>query len=380
MSSEKVRVAVIGVGGMGYTHARMSSELEEFELVALADINPDRAREMGEEWECPHYTSHEELLENEELDAVTIATPHYFHPPIAIDGFAAGLHVLSEKPIGVRVGEAEKMGEAARKAGKLFAVMFQARTRPEIRKARELIENGELGELKRSLLVAPCFRSQAYYDSGTWRATWAGEGGGVMMNQAPHSMDLFTLLGGMPSRVRGRCATLMHEIEVEDHAEGMLEYENGACGYVYMSTCEAGPTVLEFVGDKGRLRIEGGELSFWRYSPAVSEFNRENTEMWGRPDIEQVELELPECESGHRELMRNFGRAILDGEPLVAPGEEGLKSLELANAITLSAHKGEPVDFPISRTEFSDLIDYLRSTSSFEEDWAATKAESDPNI
>ncbi len=380
MSSDKVRIAVIGVGGMGSTHARMCRELEESELVALADINPERARHMGEQFECPYYTDHRELLGSEKLDAVTIATPHYFHPPIAIDAFAAGLHVLSEKPIGVRVGEAEKMAQAARDSGKVFAAMFQRRTRPEIRKARELIANGELGDLKRTLLVAPCFRSEAYYNSGTWRATWAGEGGGVMMNQAPHAMDIFTLLGGMPQRVRGRCATLMHEIEVEDHAEAMLEYKNGACGFAYMSTCEVGPTVMEFVGDRARLRLEGERLSFWRFQPPVGRFNRENTEMWGSPDVEEADLTLPECESGHREIMRNFARAIIRGEPLLAPGEEGLKSLELANAITLSAHKGETVEIPVSRNEFNDLIDYLQSTSSFTEDWGASSAESDPNL
>ncbi|MGD2174728.1 MAG: Gfo/Idh/MocA family oxidoreductase [Candidatus Brocadiaceae bacterium] len=376
MSDEKVRVAVIGVGGMGSNHARHCNNLEEFDLQAVVDINPARAREIGEEHEVRYFTDHRELLEADMVDAVAIATPHYFHPPIAIDCFEAGLHVLSEKPIGVRIGWAEKMARAAEESGKVFSVMFQMRTQANVKKARELVESGALGEIRRTLLIGPWYRSQAYYDSGTWRATWAGEGGGVLMNQAPHDLDVFTMLGGMPTRVQGRCQTLLHDIEVEDQASAMLEYENGAIGYLYFTTCEKGRRRLEIVGDEAGLRLD--PLSFWRFKPSVSEYTRTSTEMWGSPEIEEVEVELEECESGHHVVLRNFARAILYEEPLIAPGEVGLKSLELANAVTLSSHKGEAVDVPIDRQEFNELIDYLRSTSSFKEDWGDTKSETDP--
>ncbi len=381
MAGEKVRVGVIGVGGMGGGHCKTCQRIEEVELTAVADIDADRAREIGEKFSVPHFERHEDLLAKGIVDAVIIATPHYFHPPIAIDAFEAGLHVLSEKPVGVRVGMVERMIEAAEKSGKLFCVMFQMRALPGIRKARELVEGGELGEIKRTLLVSPEFRSQAYYDSGDWRATWAGEGGGVMMNQGPHIMDVFTLLGGLPSRVTGKIKTLLHEIEVEDHGEATLEYPNGACGYFYVSTCEPGPArLIELAGDKGKIRLEGGQLSFWSYEPSVSEFSRTNTKMWGKPDIKEVELELQECETGHGAITRNFARAILHGEVLLAPGAEGIKSLELSNAITLSSHKGEAVDVPIDRKEFHELIERLKSTSTYKKKAAGTKRETDPQF
>jgi len=380
MSEERVRLAVVGVGGMGSGHCGVVQDIEEIELVAVSDILPERAREIGERHDVPFFTDHRELIGAGLADALLVATPHYFHPPVAIDAFEAGLHVLSEKPIGVRIGDAERMVEAARKSGKVFCVMFQMRSEPDVTKARELVEAGALGQVRRTLLISPEFRSQAYYDSGSWRATWGGEGGGVLLNQAPHIMDVFVMLGGLPSRVHGRCATLLHEIEVEDQAEAMLEYANGAAGYFYVSTCEVGPRVLEIVGDKGRLRMEGGRLRLWRFEPEVVQFNRTNTEMWGSPKAEEVALEIEEREAGHRVILRNFARAILHGEELLAPGEVGLGSLELANAIILSSYKGEPVQLPIDRQEYAALVDGLRAKSKFQDDWSATKSETDPQF
>jgi predicted dehydrogenase len=365
---------------MGSNHCRITAEMEETELAAVADINAERARHVAGEYGVPFFTSHEELIEAELADAVAVATPHYFHPPIAIDAFEAGLHVLSEKPIGVRIGMAERMVEAARRSGKVFSVMFQRRSEATVRRALQLVRDGELGEIRRTLLISPEYRSQAYYDSGTWRATWGGEGGGVLLNQAPHSMDVFVALGGMPSRVHGRCATLLHEIEVEDHAEAMLEYPNGASGYFYVSTCEVGERIIEIVGDRGRMRLAGGKLSVVRFEPSLSEFNRTSTEMWASPAVEPVEVDLEECEAGHQVILRNFARAILQDEPLLAPGECGLESLELSNAIILSSHKGVPVEVPIDRDEYTGLIDELRAGSKFTGDWGATRSETDPRL
>jgi predicted dehydrogenase len=380
MSEKKVKLAVVGVGGMGSGHCGTVGEIEETELVAVADIVPERAREIGEKHDVPFFTDHRELLEAGLADAVVVATPHYFHPVIAVDAFEAGLHVLSEKPIAVRVGEAEKMVAAAERSGKVFCVMFQMRSQPNVAKAQEIAESGEIGEIQRTLLISPEFRSQAYYDSGSWRATWGGEGGGVLLNQAPHIMDVFVSLGGLPSKVSGRCDTLLHEIEVEDHAEAMLQYENGASGYFYVSTNEAGPRVLEIVGDRGRLRMDGGQLRFWRFETPVKEFNRTNTEMWGSPKREEVELDIEEREAGHKVILEDFARVILHGGELLAPGACGLGSLELANAIILSSYKGEPVELPIDRGEYDALIEELQATSSFQDDWGATRSETDPQF
>jgi predicted dehydrogenase len=379
MSDGKVRLGVVGVGGMGSQHCKICSEgLEEVVLAAVADIDAARAKEVGQQYGVASFTSHRDLIGAGIVDAVLIATPHYFHPPIAVDAFEAGLHVLSEKPIGVETGNAERMLVAARESGKVFGVMFQMRAEAPVRRAKELVAGGELGEIRRTLLVSPEFRSQAYYDSGTWRATWAGEGGGVLMNQAPHIMDVFVTLGGMPKRVLGRCAVLLHRIEVEDHAEALLEYAGGGCGYFYVSTCERGPRTVEIVGDRGKLALQGGTLRFWRHEPGVAEFNRTNTEMWGMPKAEEVEFELPECETGHKAITRNFARAILHGEPLLSPGADGLMSLELANAITLSSQKGAAVDLPVDREEFHEVMEGLRATSSFKDEWGETQAETDP--
>lgn len=381
MSADKVRIGIVGVGGMGSGHCNSCQKVNEVELVGVADIDEDRAKEIGEKYDVPYFTSHEELLEADLADALVVATPHYFHPPIAIDGFKAGLHVLSEKPIGVRVGFAEKMVEAAEEHDKIFCVMFQRRTESAVRKARELVEAGELGEIHRTLLVSPEFRSQAYYDSGSWRATWAGEGGGPMMNQAPHIMDIFILLGGMPSRVNGTTKTWMHDIEVEDHADATLEYENGATGYFYVSTCEPGPgQIIQVWGEKGKLQFIDGQLSFARYKTPVSEFSRENTEMWGKPETEMVDLELPECDTGHHVILRNFARSILEGEPLISPGEVGVNQLELANAIALSSNKGEAVDIPIDREAFNALMEELAATSSYDESQQEVHRETDPQF
>ncbi len=378
MSAEKVKIAVVGVGGMGSNHCKSMADIDEIELTAVVDVNADRAKQMGEQCGVPHFTDHKKMIRKGLAEAVVIATPHYFHPPIAIDAFRAGLHVLSEKPIGVQMSQAEKMVAAAKKSGKVFCVMFQMRTEANIKKAKELVDAGELGEVRRTMLVSPEDRSQAYYNSGTWRATWGGEGGGVMMNQAPHIMDVFTMLGGMPKRVHGRIATVIHDIEVEDQAEAMLEYENGAAGYFYVATAEQGGRLVEFVGDKGKLRLEGGKLRFWRYTPSVAQFTKENTEMWGRPEMEEVDLQVEPCESGHKVILRNFARAILFDEPLISPGEVGLKGLELANAITLSSYTGKAVDLPVSRTAFDRLIKRLQGESKFQGDWDETKSETDP--
>ena len=381
MAGDKVRLGVVGVGGMGAGHCVNAKSLEEIELAAVVDIDAARAKEIGEQFGVPYFERHGDLLAKKMVDAVVIATPHYFHPPIAIDAFEAGLHVLSEKPIGVRVSMAGRMIEAAERSGKVFGVMFQLRTDPAVRKARELVEAGELGAIKRTLLISPDFRSQAYYDSGGWRATWEGEGGGPLMNQGPHIMDVFTLLGGMPSRVTGWTKTLIHDIEVEDRAEAVLQYPNGATGYFYISTCEVRPgQLIEIVGDKGKLRYADGELHFYRNEQPVSEFNRTNTEPWGIPEAVDIELELPECESGHGAVLRNFARAILYGEEVISPGADGIRSLELANAIMLSSDKGEPVDIPIDRQEFDDLIDRLSATSTFKKKNVKPRRQTDPRL
>lgn len=366
MAERKVRIGVIGVGGMGQGHCSYLENVAEAELTAVCDIEPSTAREIGAKHRVPYFLKHTDLLKSGLCDAVTIATPHPMHGPIAIDAMRAGFDVLCEKPLSEKVSMAEKVIATAKATGVKFAIMFQRRTEPSFIAAIAIAKSGKLGPIRRTCMIAPEYRSQAYYDSGGWRATWKGEGGGIMMNQAPHMTDLFLLLGGMPSQVYGRVETRLHNIEVEDLAEALLTYPDGGTGYYYTSTNESGPgEMIEIFGDAGKLVIRNRELKYYRYEPAHDEFTRTNTEMWGFPKVIEEPVEIIEKEAGHTVILRNFARHILYDEPLIAPGEDGLRSLELANAIWLSAHQGKPVSLPINRRAYDNLLAKKRRESTF---------------
>jgi predicted dehydrogenase len=377
---DRVRVGVIGTGGMGQAHCRLLRELEETELTAVCDIDPEVLEKVKEEYEVPGFLHYEELLDSGLVDAVTIATPHYFHPPIAIAAFQRGLHVLSEKPIGVTVKAADEMIRAARESGKKFAVMFQMRTAKYARLARKAIDEGIVGKLQRATLIMAWYRTQAYYESATWRATWSGEGGGVLLNQAPHDLDLFTWLVGMPAKVTAQVRTRLHDIEVEDETFALLEFPNGAHGYIYATVNEVpGVDRFEIVGDKGKVLIDGGQTTIYRLERPISQFTVESEEMWGKIKAEEVTLEVPDAPSGHGAILQNFARAILYDEPLIVPGEEGIRSLELANAILLSGKRNKTVHLPVDRDEYEELIESLK-VSSRPKRVVAKKIETDPNL
>jgi predicted dehydrogenase len=361
---KKVRIGVIGVGGMGQGHCGYMHEVGVGELTAVCDIAPEVAETVGRKHQVPFFVKSTDLLDSGLVEAVLIATPHYFHPPIAVDAFKRGIHVLSEKPIGVSVKEASRMVRAAERSGLVFGVMFQNRSEPIYRAARKLIEQGAVGELIRTNLILAMYRSQAYYDSAGWRATWKGEGGGVLLNQAPHGLDIFTWLAGTPKLVTAKTRTRAHTIEVEDEAFALLEYENGAHGYVFAGVIETPETNrMEIVGDRGKILIDGEGLKYWEVPGSISRFTRESTEMWARPPSHQVEVKQEKRESGQPTITRNFCRAILKGESLLAPGKEGLASLELANAMILSHYRNKTVRIPVNRNEYEALLDGLKTKS-----------------
>jgi predicted dehydrogenase len=312
------------------------------------------------------------------VDAIIIATPHYFHPPIAADAMRKGIHVISEKPIAVTVSGADSMIQTAQETGVVFAVMFQHRTTPIHQAAKRLVEGGRLGPIYRTLLIDAHFRSQAYYNSASWRATWKGEGGGVLLNQAPHGMDIFTWLGGMPSRVTAQVSTRQHDIEVEDQAAAILEYPNGAIGYLLETVNEAPTgTRIELCGELGKLVIDDQGLRFWEIKPGVRTFSDATDAMWGRPDVAQIEVPLEDRETGHAAIVGNVARAILSGEDLISPGPEALAGLELANAMLLSGHKGRPVDIPLDRAEYDAFIAEKQASS--QEKTVEDRRITDPN-
>jgi len=379
--SKIVRIGVIGTGGMGQGHLNSFDRIPEAKLTALCDIDPAVAEAQGKKFDVPYYLKHRDLLKSGLCDAVIIATPHPAHAPIAIDAMRAGLHVLCEKPIAEKVSAADRMIAAAQETGVTFAVMFQLRTYPAMIKAMEIVRSGALGKIFRTTMISPEYRSQAYYDSGTWRATWTGEGGGIMMNQAPHITDMFINLGGMPCEVYGRTETRLHHIEVEDLAEALLTYPDGGTGYYYCSTNEAGPgQMIEVFGDKGKLVYRNGELKCYQFDTPVMEFTRTNTAMWGGPKAIDVPLELPDAQAGHWVIISNFVANILRGEPLISPGEQGVRSLELANAIWLSAHLKKPVSLPLDRKAYDRFLAMKRRTSTFVKTAGDVQRTTDPRL
>lgn len=374
-----IRFGVIGVGGMGCGHITCITQVKQARLTAVCDIDPATAEKVGKQFNVPYYFDHRRLIKAGLCDAVTIATPHPSHAPIAIDCMNAGLHVLSEKPLSERVSMAEKMVQAAKRNRVAFAVMFQRRFEPVIAKAMEIVKSGQIGKIHRTCMISPEFRSQAYYDSGTWRATWTGEGGGVMMNQSPHIMDIFVQLCGLPSAVYGHTEARMHRIEVEDLAEALLQYPNGGTGYLYCSTNEAGPgQMIELFGDKGKLVFRNGELKLYRCKPGIQRYLALSKKMWGTPELVEVPLKIPAKQSGHISVIANLVRHLLYGEKLFTPGASGVASLELANAIMLSSHEKRWVKLPIRRATYDAFLAKLRRGSKFVKQAAQVRRITDP--
>lgn len=376
-----VRFAVIGTGGMGHGHCDALQKLEGARLTAVCDICPEVAEKTGREFNVPFFTDHESLIKSGLCDAVMVATPHPVHPVVAIPCMRAGLHVISEKPLSERIATARQMVRAARKCGVALTVMFQRRFESACAVAIRMMRAGRLGKLYRATLISPEYRSQAYYDSGTWRATWKGEGGGVMMNQSPHILDLFVQLAGKPSAVFGHTETRMHRIEVEDLGEAMLRFPGGGTGYIFCSTTEAGPgQMIELFGDQGKLLLRNGNLQFFRFEPAIREHIRTAQGMWEGPKVIEEPLVIPQAPCGHACVIANFTRHLLFGEALVTRAEEALDSLELANAITLSAHTGKWEKLPLSEKRYDALLGSLRRRSRFVKRRVKTQRVTDPRV
>lgn len=378
-SSDKVRFGVIGTGGMGQGHCTGLKDIEEAVLTAVCDIDPATAEKVGKEHDVPYFTDHQSMIDAKLCDAVIVATPHPERPAPAIDAMKAGLHLLSEKPLSERVSTADEMISTAKEMGVRFAIMFQRRMEPAAAKAIELVRTGKIGTVRRTTMISPEYRNQSYYDSGGWRATWEGEGGGVMMNQSPHVLDLFIQIGGIPSEVFGQIDTTLHNIEVEDVANAMLKYPDGGTGFLYCSTNEAGPgQMIEVFGDKGKLVLRNGELKFYEFPESISEFTAGEHDMWDSPKCEEVPIELEGEAPGHRGIIRNLARNILHDEPLLSPGEDGIHSLELANAVMLSSHLNRPVTLPIDRAEYDAFLQGLRDNSTFVKEVKEIKRKTDP--
>jgi predicted dehydrogenase len=358
-----LRHAIVGVGAAVLGMHRPAFDLPTVELVGVTDVNAEHATQRAEELGCPAFADHRALLEATRPDVVIIMTPHPFHAEIAVAAFEAGCHVLCEKPMAVHVGEADAMIAAAARADRLLAINLQFRHRPEVIAAKQLIQESRLGQLQRVDVLACWTRAARYYRQTPWRGTWKGEGGGVLMNQAPHNLDLACHLAGPPSRVVAWARTRLQPIEAEDTAHAMLEWPDGALGTVHVSTAEADTgDRIEILGTGGRLVIRPGSLDVELFEPDLRRHVEETEVLWSSPAAKPFPVALSAGQADHTAVYRDLHAAILDGAPLMAGGAEGRLSLELANAIILSGQQdGLPVDLPLDRAAYVTMLDRLRS-------------------
>lgn len=365
-----LRLGIIGIGNMGSAHFACvcGGKIQNLVLTSVCDLRQERldyCAQLAPDIAC--YTDWKELVNSPDVDAVLIAVPHPLHADIAITALRAGKHVLTEKPVDIRVSKAQALNECAKASGRVFGIMFNQRTDPLFQKAREIVQSGQLGEMKRTVwIITNWYRSQHYYDSGSWRATWNGEGGGVLLNQCPHQLDLWQWICGMPVEVSAFCdVAKYHRIEVEDDVTIVTRYANGATGAFITSTGEyPGTNRLEISGTLGKIVLENGKLKWWQLHTSERDvcFTAEDNS----PRIETTYTEyVPDVPTpGHAGILQNFTNAVLRQEPLLAPGTDGIYELSISNAAYLSAwNQNRPVRLPLDTAAFDAQLAVLAEKS-----------------
>lgn len=360
--SKSVRFGIVGLGNIGQVHLDGFAQCKNVALVAGCDDSLERLNRLPRS--AAKFADYDPMISSGRIDAVLIAVPHYQHVPMSIAAMERGIHVLCEKPIAVSVSEARRLNAVAARHPKVkFGINYQQRTDATYAKLRELIRDGELGDISRITWVATdWFRTNAYYGSGGWRATWKGEGGGVLINQCPHNLDLLQWITGlMPSRITAvGFIGKTHPIEVEDEISAILEYPNGAIGHFITTTGEApGTNRLEIAGDRGKFVLEGGKLRFTRTTQSISELNRTTNQSF--PTIECWEIDIPVVGKPNDRvaLLQNFINHINDDTPLIAPGIEGVRGLEIGNAMVMSALRRQPVDLPLNGEQYDEFLEEM---------------------
>ncbi|MDB5325103.1 MAG: dehydrogenase [Phycisphaerales bacterium] len=360
----KVRFGIIGLGNMGSSHAKYLKNVSDVEVTALCDLDPAKLEKVAADYpNAQKFSSSDAMLNAKACDAVIVSTPHYDHPPIGIKALETGHHILVEKPIAVGVKAAHQLIEASKKfPNQKFGLMFNQRTNPMYAKLRSLIAEGDLGEITRvTWLVTDWFRTWSYYASGGWRATWAGEGGGVLINQCPHNLDLLQWITGlMPNRITAvGFIGKTHPIETEDEMSAILEYPNGAIGHFVTTTGEApGTNRLEICGSQGKIVAEKGKLTFTRTRKNVREIREKSPDAFA--SVERWEIDIPypkEPTMGeHERMTRNFVKAVLTDSPMLGPGVEAVRGLEIGNAMLMSAMERRGVDLPLDGEAYDKLL------------------------
>ena len=358
---QKIRLGIIGMGNMGSGHLQnvLDGLCPSVTVTAVSDIDPEKLELVkAKDPSIALFTDTLEMLDSGLIDAALIAVPHYDHPTYAIECFHRNIHVLIEKPAGVYTRQVRIMNEEAKKANVKFGIMFNQRTNPLFAKAREIVQSGALGAPKRLVwIITNWYRTQAYYDSGSWRASWTGEGGGVLLNQAPHNLDLWQWIFGMPKKIRAFCSFgKYHNIDVEDDVTIYGEYESGATAVFITTTGETpGTNRLEITGDLGKLVLEEEKLKWWKLATPEREFCFTVSECFYVPETTYEEL-TQEAPAGHPIILENFAKSILEDAPMIAPGIEGINSLALSNAAYISSWTNDFVELPTDEALFEDHL------------------------
>ena len=372
---DKVKLGIIGIGGMGTNHLNsiVKGMVPNMELTCVADVRQCRLDWAKENLDSSIkiFDDGRKLIDEGGCDAVLIATPHYLHPEFVIYALQHGVHAISEKPAGVYTKQVREMNEVAAKSDKTFAIMFNQRTNCIYRKLREMIQSGELGKMKRvNWIITDWYRNQSYYDAAGWKATWDGEGGGVLLNQCPHQIDLLQWLCGMPVKVRAFCHEgKWHDIEVEDDVTAYMEFENGATGVFVTTTGDApGTNRLELTFEMGKIVCENEKLIFDKLAANVSEHCKTEKEGFKKPDCQRIEVETDGKNEQHVGVLKAFADHILKGTPLVAEGKEGINGLTLSNAMHLSSWLGKTVEIPFDEDLFLSELNKRRAVSKKKED------------
>lgn len=379
---DKIKLGIIGLGNMGTGHYNNVAKglCPEIEVTAIADTNPERIRWAEENLPAAvkKFATAEEMLDSGLLDAALVSVPHYDHPKYAMECLKRHIHVMVEKPAGVYTKQVREMNEAAARAGVVFGMMFNQRTDHVYRKMKELVSSGNYGQIRRTnWLITNWYRPQAYYDSGAWRATWSGEGGGVLLNQCPHQLDLWQWICGMPVEVSARLSYgQWHDIEVEDDVTAYVKYANGATGVFITSTGDAcGTNRFEIQMDRAKLVAENGKLTVHELEVSEPEFSKTNKVPFGCPNNKVIDVETDGKSEQHVGVLNRFAAAVLRGEPLIASGEEGINGLTLSNAMHLSDWLGRPVTLPLDEDLFHEELMKRVRTSRRKENVSAVVAD-----
>jgi dTDP-4-amino-4,6-dideoxygalactose transaminase/predicted dehydrogenase len=358
--AKPIRFGVIGLGIMGQEHARAIAANPLLKLAAATDAQAGMGRKVASELGSRWFDSADEMIRSGEVDAVVIATPHWQHADLAVSALKAGLHVLCEKPLAVTVEQADRVLQAAAESRGMFVVVHQKRFEPAYLFVKQLLDSGELGPLYRCSMIESAWRSETYYQSSPWRGTWRGEGGGVLLNQAPHILDRYAWLCGMPQTVTARCDTALHKIEVEDTASAVLYHANGAHGFIHINTTEA-PAISRMVlcCDRGRITVENGKVEIAKLRDSIRERTETDTQLMGALESDTRTINLPTDGDVLSVFYDDFVAAVHGDGKLTCPGDEGRNAVELANAMLLSSAQGTAVSLPLDRQQYAEFMEKM---------------------